>query len=122
MLGDLCFKVFVLLSHTSCSPTAMILLLPPGCSYTQLSHSTDLPHPQACFWGHLLGLEVSRAGDTVLLVMSLVPHPRDTAETGTLTTGLLGMNKSAPLQLCIQRYQLLKDACIGKRFPLAGGF
>lgn len=69
-----------------------------------------------------MGLEVSRAGDTVLLVMSLVPHPRDTAETGTLTTGLLGMNKSAPLQLCIQRYQLLKDACVGKRFPLAGGF
>lgn len=38
------------------------------------------------------GWEVSRAGDTALLVMSLVPHPRDTAETRALSTGLLGTN------------------------------
>lgn len=59
MLGGLWFKVSALLSHASCSPIAMLLLLLllPECSYTQLSHSRDLPPPQACFWGHLLGWE-----------------------------------------------------------------
>lgn len=56
--GGLWFKGFVLLSHASHSPTAVLLvLLPlPWCSHAQLSCSRDLPHPQACFWGHLLGL------------------------------------------------------------------
>lgn len=77
--------------------------------------------PRPASGGTSWGWEVSRAGDTVLLVMSLVPHPRDTPETGAYATGLLGMNRSGLLQLCTHMHQLLKNACVGKRIPLAGG-
>lgn len=92
--GALWFKDFILLSHASCSPTAtlLVLLLLPWCSYTQLSHSRTCLIPRPASGDTSCGWEVSWAGDTSLLVMSVVPHPRDTAETGALTAGLLGMN------------------------------
>lgn len=84
MLGDLWFKGFVLLSHASRSPTAMLRscscslgVLMPSCP---AAGTCLIPRPAS--GGTSWGWEVSRAGDTVLLVMSLVPHPRDTPETG----------------------------------------
>lgn len=49
-------KVFGLISHSSCSSTAMLLLLLPWCTHVQLFCSGDLPPPQAHCWGHLTGL------------------------------------------------------------------
>lgn len=55
---------------------------------------------------------MSRAGDAALLVMSLMPHPRDTAETGTLINGLLGMNK---------QYHLSPPPAVHPEAPAAEG-
>lgn len=67
MLGGLWFKVFVLLSHASCSPIVMLLVLHlfPWCSQAQLSHSRTCPIPRPASGDTSWGWEASRPGDSV---------------------------------------------------------
>lgn len=119
-LGDLRFQVFGLLSHSTCWPTAMLLLLLPQCPRAQLSHSRDLPPPQACCWGHLVGLGGGQGqgrsdpGDEPGATSSLW-HP----EMGALTAGLLGRS---------EWHHLLPSSCVSsgtscpRIWALVGGF
>lgn len=86
-LGDLWSKAFAFLSHSSCSPTAVLLL--PWCPHAQVSRSSDVPPPQASCWGFLVGLGV----DQSLAYSSLGDEPGATfsfchSGTGDLTAGL----------------------------------